>query len=417
MVKADMPLHGSILPECTLSAFRFGAFPSEIRRPFLREAARACARYVRGGGSLEAIRPETSCVKGGRMILHPLPPDSGSVPDRTAVENGLRALEAQWAPLGLSSTDRLRFFLGFCEVLAKEDAVWLAWSRLWLEERGREDARRARLTYRSELDFPGPPPSKNGIHGVWLGNAETDAAGLLQAIRHLTDEEKTLLKKGPRATVWAASLLGEDVIIKYFEPNPRGWRRKLGPSRIRQAWAGTRLMQSESLNVPDVLGFIECIENGVPKDGYVIHRRIPDTEPFGIWLLKTMPFLNKTARVHLRHHLREEFLKLYRRGIYHKDTKTHNLLIRQLDNGALRFWWIDLEDIRAAKRVATWHVIRNLYQLNGSVPNRVSRRARTAFARGLHSRFPLVNHPLVHRHIEAKTRRRLLREIDPFKRP
>ncbi|MCC5844500.1 MAG: hypothetical protein JJU05_09635 [Verrucomicrobia bacterium] len=406
-----MVIQHNALPDCTLSALRFGEFPPEMRRPFLREAARACARYVRGGGNPGAINPETSHLRQGHLILLPLPPGTKAMPSRTAVENGLLTLESQWAPLGLGDADRLRFFLGFCEALAKEDPLWLSWSRLWLTQRERALMRHTRARHREFLTRPEAPPPADGVYGTWLGNAETDAAGLLHAIRHLPAEEKIPLKEGPRATVWAATLMGENVVIKYFEPNPRAWRRRLGYSRARHAWAGSRLMQSVSLRVPEVLGFVECYERGAPKEGYVVHRRISDTEPFGLWLLRRFPGMKPAARDLLRHRLREELLKLYRLGIYHKDTKTHNLLVRELPGGALRFWWIDLEDIRATGGVAFWKVVRNLYQLNSSVPNRVRVRKRVAFARGLRSRFPLAVHPLTLRYIEAKSRRRLLREV------
>lgn len=406
-----MVIQHNALPDCTLGALRFGDFPSEIRRPFLREAARACAHYVRGGGNLSAINPETSVLRGGRLILQPLPPGTRALPSRASVETGLLALEAQWEPLGLAGSERLRFFLGFCDVLAKENPLWLSWSRLWLVRREQERMRHAWSLHKPLLGRPEFPPPRQGPYGVWLGNAESDANGLLHAIRHLPDAEKTLLKKGPRATVWSATLLGEEVVIKYFEPNPRRWRRRLDYSRARYAWAGTRLMQNLGLRVPDVLGFVECYENGVPKEGYVVHRRIPDTEAFGLWLLKRFPRMTPAVKTQLRHQLREEFLRLYRLGIYHKDTKTHNLLVRENPDGSLRFWWIDLEDIRATGGVASWKVVRNLYQLNSSVPNRLSPRSRLAFAKGMHKRFPLATHPLMFRYIQSKSRRRLRREV------
>lgn len=413
MVKeTPMVIQHTALPDCALGALRFGNFPPGMRRPFLREAARACARYVRGGGNLAAINPETSHLRQGRLNLLPLPPGTRIPPSRAEIENGLLTLESQWTALDLSDPDRLRFFLGFCEALAKEDPLWLSWSRLWLAQRERHLMRQTRARHRELLTRPGPPPPADGVYGDWLGNAETDAAGLLHAIRHLPDEEKIPLKEGPRATVWAATLLGESVVIKYFEPNPRAWRRRLGYSRARYAWAGSRLMQSVALRVPEVLGFVECYERGAPKEGYVVHRRIPGTEPFGLWLLKRYSGMNPAARDLLRHRLRGELLKLYRLGIYHKDTKTHNLLVRELPGGDLRFWWIDLEDIRTTGGVPFWKVIRNFYQVNGSVPRRLPKAERHAFVRGFQSRYPFAAHPSVLRLIEYKSRIRLRRELN-----
>ena len=407
-----MVLQHNALPDCTLSALCIGNFPVEMRRPFLEEAARACAQYVRGGGDLESINRESSHFRQGRLILLPLPPGTRTLPPRATVEKGLRALEDLWAErLGLNDTDRLRFFLGFCGILAKEDPLWLSWSRLWLAQRERQLMRENRRRHREALTRPAHPPPVTGAYGAWRGNAETDAAGLLHAIRHVPPGEKTLLKDGPRATVWSATLLGEHVVIKSFKPNPRRWRRRLGYSRARYAWAGTCLLESLSLQVPEVLGFVECFERGQPAESFVVHRHLPNTEAFGLWLLKRFPGMSAAERHQLRHRLREELLRLYRLGIYHKDTKTHNLLVRELPGGKLCFWWIDLEDIRATGGVAFWKSVRNLYQLNSSVPNRVRFRDRIAFARGLRNRFPLADHPLTVFFIQAKTRRRLLREV------
>jgi hypothetical protein len=406
-----MAIQHNVLPDCTLSALRIGNFPADMRRPFLREAARACARYVQGGGNLCTINPETSCLRGGRLILQPLPAGAATLPSRASVEAGLAGLNALGIPPDLRDPDRLRFFLNFCDVLAKEDPLWLSWSRLWLKEQEQAVMRQSRAFFRNALRFDLSSPPQIGVWGAWLGHVETDAGGLLHAIRHLSGADKTLLKAGPRATVWSASLLGEDAVIKYFEPNPRAWRRRLDFSRARYAWAGTRLMRTFDQNVPDLLGFLECFEDGVSKEGYIIHRRIADAEPFGMWLMRKNRTMGDVERKNLRHRLREEFLRLYRRGIYHKDTKTHNLLVRELPGGALKFWWIDLEDIRTANGVAFWKVIRNLYQLNSSLPNRIPVRERLAFARGLRTRYPLATHPLVLRHIEHKSRRRLRREV------
>lgn len=406
-----MAIQHNRLPDCSLSALRFGQFPSGMRHPFMREAARACAHYVQGGGILQAINDETSHLRNGHLHLLPLPPGTSSLPSRSTLESGLLFLEDHWHPLALNEQDRLRFLLGFCDHLAKFDSVWLSWARLWLKQREQHLIEITRRRYQSRLKPQQEARPRNGAFGCWHGQVETDAEGLLQAVQQLSAAQSTLLKKGRRATVWQGTLLGEEVIVKYFAPNPRWWRQRLGQTRARQAWAGTHLLAGLNLKAPDILGYVECIQNHVPKESYVIHRRLANTQAFNVWLRKNFHSRDKNRRIILRHQLRNEILQLYRHGIYHKDTKAHNLLVRESADGIFTFWWIDLEDIRATGNVAFWKVVRNFYQLNGSVPRRISREERIAFVRGFRSRYPLAAHPLVIRFVEQKTRIRLQREV------
>lgn len=405
-----MVLPSSCLPDCSLRALRFGEVPAGMRHGVLREAARACAQYVLGGGVLGGIDAEASRFRKGHLHLLPLPPGAGGLPRREAVEAGLEALEAQWGVLAPGEGDRLRFLLGFCGELAKRDAVWLSWARLWLRARERRVAAEARERYRHRLE--GVETGEDGVAvGVWHGRVETDAAGLLRAVEGRMREAATVLKRGRRADVWEEVLLGEEVVVKHFAPNPRRWKQGLGPTRARRAWAGSHVLRGLGLDAPEVMGFVERLEGGVPKDSYVVLRRIPDTVSLREWLRRRYHGMGAEARGRLRHRVREEVLRLYRHGIYHKDTKLHNLLVREMPGGGMRFWWIDLEDIRAPGRVGFWMVVRNFVQMNGSVPRRLPREERLAFVRGFSARYGWAAHPGVVAFVERKTRRRLRREV------
>lgn len=407
------------IPDGPLCALRVGTYPPALRAPLLREAARACATYVCGGGRLSDIDETASRFQAGHLMLLPLPPQPVPLPDRTLLTADLLRFRDRWDLLRLTPAETGRFLLRFCRGLDRKDPKNRSarcFARQWLLQAERDLAARQPEKLRTLLQQVPPPASGSGYTGCWLGRPLEEHPALLAELQALCSRKAGTLHQARRATVHRGILLGEAVIVKAFTPNPRVWRRHLGPSRARHAWAATHLLQQCRLPCPEPLGLIEHYQHGVVTESYVLHRPIPQTLPLHRWLRRYGPTLSPRDREHLRHRLREQLLRLYRTGILHRDCKLHNLLVTNTPHVPTAFWWIDLEDIRAPRRVRLLSLIRNFYQLNGSLPRNFPPAEREAFARGFQYRFPGCHHPLVLQFVAWKTRRRLRRQRHLMKR-
>ena len=400
------------LPECTLGALRVGAFPVHLRAPFIREGARACARYLLAGGRLDHINEDRSVIQGGHLVLMPLPaPGKSTLPDRKTVALSLQHLAEEWSFLAPLPRQQLRFFLRFFRELHPRAQVRGPIVRNWMRLAEAERTYFLRARYHALLRegrTPGEP-----VAGAWRGESPMEPESLLRIVEVLRQNRAHTLNLSPRAEVWRDALMGEDVVIKYFPANPRAWRQWFGWSRARRGWAGNMILHEAGLPCPEPLGFAERLVHGRPREGVMIMRMLPDARSLQRYLVHRLPAMPDKQRVNLRHQIREVHLDLHRHGLYHKDIKALNLMVRETEE-TLRWWWIDLEDIRASIHPPFREVIRNFYQLNSSIPKRVTREERLAFAAGYRSRHPLASHPLVLRLIERKTRVRLERVTRPF---
>lgn len=400
------------LPDCSLSALRQGALTPSQRNAFAREAARASARHLHGGGNLSNLDETKSHLQNGRLFLSP--PSAGGGPlGRGEVETQLLALRERWKDVLGGAPALVRFLAGFRREMTRLSPGWRDWSRVWVRElEQREHLRRVRQ-WHAHLDEG--PIKRDGVTGHWRGSVPATPEGMLASIRAFQQEGGECLSRSPRADVWRGQLLGEEVILKSFAPNPRAWRRRLETSRARQSWAGSMTVWESGLPCPEPLGFLERLENGIVIESHVVHRWIPGVTPFRKWLTHQLPRLSATQRAGLRHDLRRKITTLHQHGLYHRDLKLLNLLVRG-ETDLLEWWWIDLEDIRAAKTTPFWNVVRNFYQINSSVPKRITREERQAFAKGFTSRHPLATSPLVLKLVETKTRKRLQLEVRRLRR-
>jgi serine/threonine protein kinase len=79
----------------------------------------------------------------------------------------------------------------------------------------------------------------------------------------------------------------------------------------------------------------------------------------------------------------------HQRGLYHRDMKSCNLLITE--NGAgWTFHLLDLEDLLLDGKVDEKKLLRNLLQLNTSIPKAISRADRLRFLKGYARRFAVI---------------------------
>lgn len=410
-----MPPSAPALPDCDLATLLRARLSPRDAHLLQREGGRACARYLREGGRLAGIRWEESRIRNGHLAL--LPPPAGPrtlYPDRAALEADLADLRERGRPAAPGPRDALRFLLALAGALAREDPAWNTWVRDLLYRHRSHSRERVRLRY-DHFHAESAPDRDLDLNGLWVPDPRLRPEDLLRAISHLHPSARPP-RRPRRAQVSIGRLLGHDVVVKRFSPNPRLWKRRWEVSRARRAWTGACTLQELGIPCTYPLGWLERRENGRLMEAYFISRRLPVRDNARVWLRRIWPGLSPSERANLRHRLRREVRQLHHYGLSHRDLKLSNLMVRERPERPPVFYWIDLEDLRPdgpSRRT----FLRNLYQLNGSLPRDIKREERLAFARGFRDEFPLADHPGVHAYVEYVTRRRLRRELRRLRGP
>ncbi|MDF3130788.1 lipopolysaccharide kinase InaA family protein [Kiritimatiellaeota bacterium B1221] len=372
---------------------------------FYREAGRACAHYVQNGGRLRDIRMDENQLLHSPLQLTPPPHGDRSVfPVRKELEEDLDMIEDSWSE-HLRSSPRLclRFLFAFCQAMERQSSGWKNWARIRLREKQVHHRQHIQQRYQEYLTQPNHRTQSVIAH--WDPQPGIDAKGLKDLLEERLNQSMGTLSLSQRAVVIQSELLGQNVIIKRYAANPQSWKRKWEHSRARRAWAAANILEDIGLPAIQGLGWLEIYQQGKLQESYFISRQLTEMETLRTWLRREFPHLSASERNRFRHRLRSEILRLQDHGLRHVDLKLSNLLIKGREVEDLVFYWIDLEDLRVGP-YSRRTFVRNLYQLNGSLPRNIPRQDRVAFARGFRNQFAFANSPKLMNYVQRKTRKR-----------
>jgi tRNA A-37 threonylcarbamoyl transferase component Bud32 len=278
--------------------------------------------------------------------------------------------------------------------------------------------REARRLYRTHLRPAARTERWNGsvVCGIWKPDPAVSSAALARQVETVIESGRLRsLKKGNRITVRQGSLLGEDAVLKEYrlQTPVDTLKYALRHSRARRYWAAARTMEELGIPTPEPLGYLEYIRHGIPVCSYVFTRFIADSVPSRKWIEPRFADQPPERRKALREELLEALLTLYRHGIYHRDTKLSNLMLREPDADQLdgtRFMWIDLECVQCGVAPTRHQVTRNLVQLNGSLGTHIRDDDRCAFLEDLSRVFPWATSKATKQKIRRWTKKRLDKE-------
>jgi hypothetical protein len=252
------------------------------------------------------------------------------------------------------------------------------------------------------------------LAGRWAPDAGVTADAFASALALAEQSPVRIIKDSDRGRVFRATLLGRDALIKRYDlPGIVDKLKYLfRPSRARRAWASAQAFVGLGISTPDPLGFLEIRSGPIPVRSYSITAFMPDAVSAGPWMRSHLPLQTAGVKAAFGKDLLDALLDLYRKGVYHADTKTPNLLVlAPKDSTKRRFLWIDLECVCFGVRPTRHQIIRNLVQLNGSLRGRTTDEERMAFLRDFARTYPWVLQPWVIRKIRAWTHHRLLNEV------
>jgi tRNA A-37 threonylcarbamoyl transferase component Bud32 len=351
--------------------------PSPERRAVLAALARSLAGFHAAGFAHGDLHAGNVLWAEGRAVLL----------DLQRARRGAGA-EDQIADLGwldyslwrdLSTADRLRL---------RADALGLALpfgaaDRRALRAVGAAAGRRADAHARSRTRRclrPGRRFARAEVAG-WRGlrleevAPEALAAAVADHREALARRDGRMLKDDRRARVSRVNAAGAGVVVK--ESPPRGAARALADawrgSAGRRAWLGGHGLAARGVGAAIPVAFLERRRFGLPLASLVVLEDLSPAEPAD--RNETLPASDVVAA------LGRVAVALHRREIDHGDLKASHVYVRDA-GGGIETLLLDLDGVRFRHRLSPARRIRNLAQLNASLPDRFPAEARCeAFAR------------------------------------
>ncbi len=280
----------------------------------------------------------------------------------------------------------------------------------------RETCRRARALYRAALQTAALKFRTDGktLSGCWTDRPDMAPSELLMLVREaVARPDSRIIKQTGRITVTRAHMEGREVIIKRYDldgPLER-IRYLFHPSRARRFWAAASTLRKLGIPTPQPLGFLERWERGIPASSCMITAFVPGTDDASHWLGWTSGTRPDDIKRALAKDLARAIVTLYRSGIYHRDTKTSNLLLEHpLDPERRNYLWLDLECAVCGVRPGRHQIIRNVVQVAGSLGKEATCAERELIIREFAAWFPWLMDRQALRHIHCWTDRRMHKE-------
>ncbi|MFH0954292.1 MAG: lipopolysaccharide kinase InaA family protein [Verrucomicrobiota bacterium] len=400
---------------------RWPSLPFPLRRQLLRQVAETSYRLWLEGADLRSMPLDLLAIQA-----------CGRPPDAHMARNLVRTLPVPLPPAEV--LDMLaNWYSQTGNVLTPREGRFFMKAFMQLEPLDSETVRhtanhvgalafqrladRARRVYRNVLrtEVSTVPKPGGRLRGRWEPDLRLSAAELAAAITQAEDDPSAaVIKDSNFIRVIRAPLLGRDALIKRYDLRNLAERLKyiVRASRARRAWAAAQSLVQLEVPTPEPLGFLEVCAGPIPVRSYFVTAFVADACNAAKWLKRQYARQAPEVRESLRSDLLQCLLDLYRKGVYHGDTKTSNILLRAPADPARRaFFWIDLEGVQFGKYLTRYKILRNLVQLNGSLGTRVSDEDRLAFLHDMARHYPWVTRPRVVRRIREWTRRRLLNEL------
>lgn len=216
---------------------------------------------------------------------------------------------------------------------------------------------------------------------------ENDLHAILDAHRDTVHSQRDrLLKDSPKTIVSIVNHGGADgrrVCVKEYRYGRRldRWKNSFRRPKGKASWVAGNLLFSRGICPLKPLAYAERRKLRLLQEAFFVTESPADDMEMDRYLIRRF-------EKHPRHHLRRfitEFAgwigSLHAAGIYHRDLKTCNILVREKPGG-WGFSLIDLEDLVQGAKIGVGKILRNLVQINCSVPRFFSHGDRIRFLKG-----------------------------------
>src|SRR5271166_1154671 len=151
-------------------------------------------------------------------------------------------------------------------------------------------------------------------------------------------------------------------------------------SRASRALRGAKILGEAGFNFAKPLAAMDAIQSGAIRASYLISEALMDAQILSHFALghEGEPSHGYVRRKAVSDALAAELRRMHETGIYTRDLQETNIMVEEIA-GAMRFYFLDLEDFRYAPAVSHRRRMLNLVHLDRSIGRFVSRAGRLDF--------------------------------------
>lgn len=198
-----------------------------------------------------------------------------------------------------------------------------------------------------------------------------------------------LVKHSPRINVSILREKGRDICLKQFR-NLHVWdifKDRFRTSKGLKAWLGGNGLRVRGIPSLNSLALVEQRDWLGSRESFLLMEVSERSRELDRYIFEGLKDFRKRRR--FIQTFSQWLSHFHQRGLYHRDMKTCNLLITE--NGAgWTFHLLDLEDLLLDGKVDEKKLLRNLVQLNTSIPKAISRTDRLRFLKGYAGGFSVI---------------------------
>ncbi len=225
-----------------------------------------------------------------------------------------------------------------------------------------------------------------GRSGAWsvARRREISLEEALEAVRRSEREaDLPVLKDGNGTRVTAGlSAGGVPAVVKRYRPGGPGARlvSLAGRSRGRRAWVGGNGLAARGFDVPRPLALVERRLGWIRLASWVVMEDLRRLDPLDRLSARRLEAGETPLERREAEALGALLGRLHRCGVYHADCKACNVLVERGAEGP-RFFLLDHDRVVFGREVERRRRVKNLVQLNTSLPRKVSASSRGRFLR------------------------------------
>jgi hypothetical protein len=151
-------------------------------------------------------------------------------------------------------------------------------------------------------------------------------------------------------------------------------------SRASRALRAAKILREAGFHCATPLAAMDVTQAGTVRASYLISEALENAQILSHFALGREGETRHgyTRRKAVSDALASELRRMHDGGIYTRDLQETNIMVEERD-GAMRFYFLDLEDFRRASRVSHRRRMLNLVHLDRSIGRFVSRAGRLAF--------------------------------------